>query len=124
MHVLVDAKIQRDRRIAWPCCYPDNGLCFDMRDAQLVKFLDPVAAAGLLDIGLAAAFRLHGDGIGPQQPSGNTGGVVIIAFDDCFFERITGDQALPIRRVQDHLREWDLAAGSPAGMGPGHRRRT
>jgi hypothetical protein len=31
-------------------------------NSQLAEFLDPIAAAGLLDVGLATTFRLHGEG--------------------------------------------------------------
>ncbi len=66
VHVLVDAEIQLDRRIARPGRHPDDRLGLGVRrDPQLAEFLDPVAAAGLLNVGLAATFRLHGDRAGP-----------------------------------------------------------
>ena len=54
------------------------------RDPQLAEFLDPVAAAGLADVGLAATFRLHVDVARPQQPGGNAGGVGVLAAGDAF----------------------------------------
>jgi hypothetical protein len=77
VHVLVDAEIQLDRRIARTRRDPDDRLGFGVRrDPQLAEFLDPVAAAGLLDVGLATTFRLHVDRVRPQQSGGERGGVL------------------------------------------------
>ena len=62
MHVLVDAEIQLDRRIAGTAGDPEGWCRFGpRREAQLTEALDPVAAASLVEVGLATPFRLDLD---------------------------------------------------------------
>ena len=112
MHVLVNAEVQLDRRIARSGCHPDDRFGLGVRrDPQLAKLLDPIAAAGLLDVGLATTFRLHGEGVGPEPAGGDTGGILVIAFDHRFFQRLARDQTLSLGRMQNNLREGDRTIG-------------
>ncbi len=112
MHVLVDAEIDLDRGISGASGNLDHRLDLGVRrDAQLAELLDPVAAAGLLNVGLAATFRLHGDHARPQQSSRNGRGVFIIPLDNRFRQRRAIEQALPFAGVQNNLREGNRAIG-------------
>ena len=117
VHVLVDAEVQLDRRSTGTLCNLDHRLGLGAgQDAQPLKGLDPVLAAGLTDIGLAAAFRLHGDLARPQQPGRDAGAVQVVAAVDFEAQRVALEQLRAAAGVQDQLREGDrsVAAESDA----------